>query len=81
MKHIDYTPVGVCSRGISFDIDDDKIFNLNFIGGCDGNLKAIAKLIDGMDIQSVCKILEGNTCRSKKTSCADQLVQAIKENI
>ncbi len=79
MKHYSYTPQGVCSRNISFDIKDSKIYNLQFIGGCAGNLQAIAKLIDGKDATDIAALLRHNDCRGKGTSCADQLAQAIEK--
>ena len=79
MQHISYTPQGVCAQNISFDIENGKIFNVKFIGGCMGNLCAISKLIDGKDAKEVASILKGNDCRGKGTSCADQLAQAILE--
>ena len=79
MQHFSYTPTGVCSQNISFDIKDGKIFNLKFIGGCMGNLCAISKLVEGKDAKEIALILKGNECRGKGTSCADQLAQAILE--
>lgn len=79
MQHFSYTPTGVCSQNISFDIKDGKIFNLKFIGGCMGNLCAISKLVEGKDAKEIASILKGNDCRGKGTSCADQLAQAILE--
>lgn len=80
MKHYEYTPSGVCSRQIFFDLtDDNKIVNLHYIGGCDGNLKAISKLCEGQDAAKICSLLKGNLCRDKKTSCADQLAKAIEQ--
>ena len=78
----EYKTKGVCSRRIHFDIDDNGIVhNVSFMGGCNGNLKAIGKLVEGMKAEKVIKILEGNTCGSRSTSCADQLAQALKENL
>ncbi len=79
MKHYSYTPQGVCTRNISFDIQDGKIYNLQFTGGCAGNLQAIGKLVDGKDVATVASILRHNDCRGKGTSCADQLARAIDE--
>ncbi len=77
-----YRTNGTCSRQISFDIDENnKVHNVSFVGGCNGNLKAISKLVEGMDASKVIEILEGNTCGMKKTSCADQLARALKERI
>lgn len=82
MKHIEYNTSDVCSKKIIFDIDENgKIRNLTFIGGCNGNLKAIGKLCEGKDAKDIAKLLEGNTCGWKSTSCADQLSKAINKNI
>ena len=80
MKHFTYKTSGVCSQKIDFDITDDKkITNIVFLGGCNGNLKAIAKLCEGKDAKEIADLLEGNTCGWKPTSCADQLSKAINE--
>ncbi len=82
MKHVEFTPQNVCSRKIIFDItDDNKITNLSFIGGCNGNLKAISKLLEGFPAEKAIQILEGNMCGMRSTSCADQLTKAIKNNL
>ena len=77
MKNFQYKPSGVCSRLITFDIDDNKVYNVSFTGGCDGNLKAISKLVEGMEVNKLKSILEGNQCGIKGTSCADQLAKAV----
>ncbi len=64
---------------INFDIDGGKLYNVQFLGGCNGNLKAIGKLVEGKDAKEVAGILRGNTCGMKGTSCADQLAKAIDE--
>ncbi|MDO4380849.1 MAG: TIGR03905 family TSCPD domain-containing protein [Clostridia bacterium] len=74
-----YKPTGVCSRGISFEIEDGKVKNVLFNGGCNGNTKGIASLVEGMDAEEVIKRLEGLTCGFKKTSCPDQLAKALRE--
>lgn len=81
MKHFEYmTAPAVCSRKIAFDIDDDNnVHNLVFTGGCNGNLKAIGKLCEGKPAMEVARILKGNTCGMRNTSCADQLSKAIEE--
>lgn len=80
MKHINYITSGVCSKQITFDIDDEgKIRNLKFIGGCPGNLQAISKILEGRDAKEAMNILSGNTCGPRNTSCADQLSKAISE--
>ena len=72
-----YKTQGTCSREIFFSIEDGKVCNIRFVGGCDGNLKAIAKLCEGMDAAKVAELLSGNTCGFKSTSCGDQLARAI----
>lgn len=74
-----YKPSGVCAQNISFDIDGDKITNVSFLGGCNGNLKAISKLVDGMTVDEIENKLLGNTCGFKPTSCADQLAKAVRQ--
>ena len=74
----EYQPVGVCPKKIEFEIEDGKLHNVKFYGGCPGNLLAIPKLIEGQDALNVAKILKGNQCGPKKTSCADQLAVAIE---
>ena len=78
----EYLTHGVCTKKISFELNEDNtVSNVVFYGGCNGNLKAIAKLVEGMDVNKVISILEGNTCGMKPTSCADQLTKALKERI
>ena len=74
-----YSTTGVCTKKIDFDVVDNKVCNVQFHGGCNGNLKAISKLVEGMEVEKVIRILEGNTCGPRPTSCADQLVRALKE--
>lgn len=74
-----FKPQGVCSRQIDFELEDGKIKNLQFTGGCDGNLKAIGKLVEGEDADKVIRLLEGNTCGFRGTSCADQLTIALRQ--
>lgn len=75
-----YIPHGVCSKEIHFDLDaESKIHNAYFIGGCNGNLKGICALIEGLDAKDVIHRLEGIRCGGKMTSCPDQLAQALKE--
>lgn len=81
MERKTYVTSGVCSRQISFDYEDGKIYNLQFVGGCNGNLKAIGKLCEGKDLKEIRDILKGNTCGPRPTSCADQLSKAISEVI
>ena len=76
---MEYITKGVCARKINFEIIDGKVHNVSVMGGCNGNLKAISKLVEGMDATKVIEILKGNTCGAKNTSCADQLCLAIEE--
>ena len=69
----------VCARSIHFTINDNVITNVSFDGGCNGNLKAISKLIDGMTVEQIESKLKGNQCGMRGTSCADQLCLAIRE--
>ncbi len=79
MKHFEYTPQGVCSRKMIFDINDDgTIASLEVIGGCNGNLKGIAALVKGRTVDEVIKDLEGIQCGFKPTSCPDQIAHALK---
>lgn len=64
---------------IQFDLEDGIVKNVAFTNGCNGNLKAIAKLVEGMPKEKVISLLRGNTCGMKKTSCADQLAIALSE--
>ena len=73
-----YKTKGTCSQMILFDVEDDKVMNVKFMGGCNGNLKGIAALVEGMDIDDVIARVEGVTCGPKATSCPDQLAQALK---
>lgn len=67
-----------CSSRIDFDINGDVVTNISFIGGCNGNLKAISKLVDGMTVEQIEEKLRGNTCGMRPTSCADQLAIAVR---
>jgi len=73
----EYKTSGTCSRSILFDVVDGKVCNVQFIGGCNGNLKGIAALVEGMDVDAVIERVQGITCGMKKTSCPDQLAQAL----
>jgi len=69
----------VCSQLISFDLDGDVVSNIEFMGGCNGNLKAISKLVDGWTVDKIESYLKGNTCGRRPTSCADQLARAVRK--
>jgi len=73
-----YQTKGTCSREIIFEIEDGKVLNVEFIGGCNGNLKGISALVKGMEIDEVIARLEGTCCGMKPTSCPDQLATALK---
>ena len=73
-----YKTKGTCSREIVFEVENGKVKNVQFFGGCNGNLKGIAALVEGMDIDDVIARVEGVTCGPKATSCPDQLAQALK---
>ena len=72
------TPAGVCSKAITFSIEDGILHDIRFFGGCPGNLLAISKLLEGADAQKTVELLKGNDCGGKGTSCADQLARAIE---
>lgn len=72
-----YKTNGTCSHEIKFEINDGIISNVSFLGGCNGNLKAISKLVEGMSAEDIAAKLKGNTCGFRPTSCADQLAIAV----
>lgn len=74
-----YTPAGVCSQQIFFDLDGGVVKNVRFIGGCPGNLQSISRLVEGMDASDVIQRLEGIQCGGKPTSCPDQFAKALKQ--
>lgn len=78
---MDFQTHGVCSKNISFDIKDGKVYNVHFTGGCNGNLQGIGKLVEGMPVEEVITRVEGIKCGPKATSCPDQLAQALKEAV
>lgn len=80
MNTIKYTPRGVCSRGIEIDVEDGRISEVRFIGGCSGNTQGVAALCKGMPIDEVISRLSGINCNMKGTSCPDQLARALAEN-
>lgn len=79
--HYSYQPHGVCSSRIEFDIEDGKVHNVVYQGGCNGNLQAISRLVEGMDADKLTKTLHGVQCGPKGTSCSDQLAQAVAQAI
>ena len=79
MKHYDYMTQNTCSQVISLDLDGDVVHNVKFFGGCDGNLKAIPILVEGMTVEEVERKLTGVQCGRRGTSCSDQLARAVRE--
>ena len=78
MEYI-YNPKGVCSTQMKFNIENNIIQDIKITNGCDGNLKGISSLVIGMNIDKVIEKLKGIKCRSKNTSCPDQLAKALKK--
>ena len=77
MSHF-YRTHGTCSQAIEFDLENGIIHNVTFYGGCNGNLKGIAKLVEGHEASEIIALLEGNRCGGKSTSCPDQLAKALQ---
>ena len=81
MKDYTIPTQNICPRSISFSLEDGKVHNIKFMGGCPGNTKAISKLLEGADAQYVVDMLKGNDCGGKGTSCADQLARGVEKAI
>jgi len=79
MNTYEYKTKGTCSTKINFNIEDGKLNSIKFDGGCNGNLKAISALLEGMDVSFAVQRLKGIQCERRGTSCADQLVRAIEQ--
>lgn len=77
--HYEYKTKGTCSQRIFLDIQGETVQNVQFLGGCHGNLQGICKLVEGMKVEDVIQRLEGIRCGMKATSCPDQLACALKE--
>lgn len=77
---IAYIPKGVCSKQINIEVEDGIVKSVEYIGGCNGNLKGIGSLVKGMKVEDVIDRVENIKCGMKNTSCPDQLAQALKEN-
>ena len=75
----EYKTKGTCSQMIFFEIEDNKVHNVSYLGGCNGNLQGISKLVEGMDVDEVIRRVEGICCGAKPTSCPDQLATALKQ--
>ena len=78
MQNYSYQPHGVCARQITFGIEDNKLHNVKFYGGCPGNTFAISKLLEGKEASEAVSILKGNDCGGRGTSCADQFAIAVE---
>lgn len=79
MAKIEYQTQGTCSSKIIVELEGKIIKHVEFIGGCNGNLKGISKLVEGMDYEDVVARLKGNTCGKRNTSCPDQLTKALEQ--
>lgn len=79
MKRYEYKTENTCAQQISFDLEGHIVRNIQFYGGCNGNLKAIAKLLEGATVEEIEEKLRGNTCGRRPTSCTDQLAIAVRE--
>ena len=77
--HYTFYPQGVCSRKIELDIENGRVHNIHYLGGCNGNLKALGALAEGMTVEEVEKRISGIRCGMKNTSCGDQLAKALRE--
>lgn len=77
----EYKTKGTCSQRIIFDVEDGKVMNVQYLGGCNGNLQGISKLVEGMDVHDVIERLKGIRCGFKPTSCPDQLAKALEETM
>ena len=75
---MNYKTKGTCSREISFDVVDNKVTNVRFLGGCSGNTQGDAALVEGMDVNEAIKRMDGIDCAGRGTSCPDQLAKALK---
>lgn len=81
MKEVSFKTSGTCAQLITFKLDGQIIHDVKFTGGCNGNLKAISILCEGMDANVIISKLKGNLCGFKKTSCADQFAKALEQNL
>ena len=74
-----YRPRGVCSQGITFELEDGRVKNVRFVGGCSGNTQGVSRLVEGLPAEEAVRRLSGIRCGMKATSCPDQLARAIRE--
>ena len=78
MAKFTYTPHGVCSAKIDFEVEDGRVKNVAFTRGCSGNTQGISKLVEGMEVKEVIRRLKGTDCGGRGTSCPDQLAKALE---
>ncbi len=76
---MEYTTRGVCSRQIHFEVEENKLHNVTFVGGCSGNTQGVGRLVEGMEVDEAIKRLKGIRCGFRPTSCPDQLARALEE--
>ncbi len=81
MMDYTYKPKGVCSRQITFSVEDGKVRNVHFDGGCNGNGQGVSALLEGMDVQDAISRMKGIHCGMKGTSCPDQLARALEQAV
>lgn len=79
MKNYTVKTQGVCAKEIMFSLDDGKLYNVHFVGGCPGNTAAIGKLLEGTSARRAVQLLKGNKCGPRPTSCADQLARGVEQ--
>lgn len=79
MQSYHYKPHDICPMKISFDLEDDTVHNVSFTGGCNGNLKAISRVVEGMTVGQIEGYFKGIRCGNKSTSCSDQLAVAVRQ--
>ena len=78
---MEYTTKGTCSRKILFEVEDGKVHNVQFVGGCNGNTQGVARLVEGMDVNEAISRMKGIDCNGRGTSCPDQLAKALEQAI
>ena len=81
MKHIEYSPQGVCSRKIDIDVENGILQKVVFTGGCSGNTQGVSRLLEGMTVEDAIARLDGIKCGFRPTSCPDQLAKALKKSL
>lgn len=79
MQRYNYKPHGICPMQISFDLEGDIVHNVSFTGGCNGNLQAISRVVEGMTVDQIEGYFKGIHCGNKQTSCSDQLSVAVRQ--